>query len=344
MKILIVGAGIGGLTVARMAAVAGHEVVVAEKAPRVRADGAGILLDGAALTLLASAGFDLEGLGRPLTAMSITTSTAATRGAVRGRSSFAREELVAALARDAEAVAHVRVASPVRDVVDEGDHVRCTVAGRAMRADLVVGADGLLSTVRAAVDPVARVRESGQVCWRGIVEMDAGSAGTELWNGVERVGVVPLLGGRTYVYVVRAHPAPDEQLVEHSALPAREREALSLLRRLPEDRLLRHELRELTRPSWGRGRILLLGDAAHALTPNLGLGAALAVGDAAVLAGALGDPSTLLRRYRGRRHSVVRATQLLSRKLGFLAHDQGAVARLVRAAAGLSGRPAVVTG
>ncbi|MFJ4160928.1 FAD-dependent monooxygenase [Microbacterium testaceum] len=336
MKILIAGAGIGGLTMARMATIAGHDVVVAERAPRVRADGAGILLDRAALATLSSAGFDLQGLGRPLTTMAITTSAGAERGAVRGRSSFAREELVAELARGAGTVAEIQVGSPVRDVVDEGDHVRCTVAGRTVTVDLVIGADGLLSTVRAAVDPRARVRETGQVCWRGIVEMDAGSQGTELWNGVERIGVVPLLGGRTYVYVVRAHTAPGEGLGQRSALPARERTALSLLSGLPEDHVLRHEVRELERPSWGRGRVLLLGDAAHALTPNLGLGAALAVDDAAVIAAALDDPSMLSRRYRVRRHRVVRATQLLSRQLGSLAHDQGPVARLARAAAGLN--------
>jgi len=337
MRIVIVGAGIGGLSAARMAARAGHEVVVAEQAPRVRAVGAGILLDEGALALLAATGFDLEGIGRPLASMAITTASGARRGVVRGRWSFAREELMAALVRGVEPVARIRTSAPVQEVVDDGDRVRCTIAGREETADVVIGADGLMSTVRSRVDPSARIRETGQVCWRGIVEMDAGAEGTELWTGLERVGVVPLPEGRTYVYVVRARVADDEGLRAAGVLPERERRAASLLAHLPAERILRHDLRELDRPTWGRGRVLLLGDAAHALTPNLGLGAALAVGDAAALVEALGDPSTASRRYRRRRHALVRSTQLLSRRLGRIAHDATAFSRLVRAAAGLDG-------
>lgn len=336
------GAGIGGLSAARMVALRGHEVVVAERAPAPRAAGAGLLLHRRAVRALVAVGFDVGALGVRLDSMAVTTPDGATRGTVRGRTCVPRPALLEALLRGASQVADLRPGQRVDRVVPGADHVVCTVGDRVEHFDLVIGADGASSTTRDAVEPGVRLRSTGQVCRRGIVPMRAGSGGTEVWNGRARVGVVPVADDLAYVYVVTAGVTPPDgeldELDDLGELAPRERRAVALLRALPGGTVLRHELGELERPAWGRGRVALLGDAAHALTPNLGLGAALAIEDAVVLSGLLDHPDRAVRVYRTRRYAVVRATQLASRRLGRFAHSPGRAAVAVRTLAGLQSR------
>ncbi|MEH3078743.1 MAG: FAD-dependent monooxygenase [Quadrisphaera sp.] len=344
MRILVVGAGIAGLSTARMLAVDGQAVVLAERAPALRTAGAGLLLHRRAVRALGAAGFDVAGLGTPLDSMSITTPAGAARGAVTGRTCFARPELLEALHRGVREVAEVRlgqlVSFPASTSAHEqgARHVDCTVGGRQERFDAVVGADGISSRTRAAVQPGVRVSSTGQVCWRGIVAMATGTRGTEMWSGSVRVGTVPLSRDRTYAYVVTTGRAPGDgdlvHLVGSDSLPPREQRATSLLLALPTSTRSRLELRELQHPVWGRGRIALVGDAAHAITPDLGLGAALAIDDATSLTRALRDPDRAVGRYRRQRHLTVRSTQLASRQLGRLAHSPAPAARVLRAAVG----------
>lgn len=90
---------------------------------------------------------------------------------------------------------------------------------------------------------------------------------------------------------------------------------------------LHHDLDELDAPTWGRGRVMLLGDAAHAMTPNQGQGAAMAVEDALVLTRELAAGfDGALERYRAARHPRVRQVQLDSRRIGQVAHWENRLA------------------
>lgn len=339
----MVGAGIAGLCAARMLAVDGHDVVVAEQAPFPRPAGAGLLLHRRAVDALVSAGFAVAGLGAPLESMAVTTASGAVRGSVRDRTCFARPELLEVLLRGSRGVADVRLGQPVSfpDTARAADarNVDCLVGDRLERFDVVVGADGASSVTREFVQPGVPVLSTGQACWRGIVALTVGARGTEVWAGSARIGTVPLPAGRTYVYVVTGGRAPGDtdldRLVGAAGLPSRERAATSLLSALPASSRSRVELRELQRPVWGRGRIALVGDAAHAMTPNLGLGAALAVDDVVALRRLLRDPDRAVLRYRRQRHPVVRATQVASRRLGQVAHGSSPAVRGMRLLAGL---------
>ena len=338
MDILIVGAGISGLTTARMLATDGHNVTAVEQSPRPRAEGAGLILPVDTVTSLERAGVRLAGLGLPLAGMTITSSRGGKKATVRGRVAFARAELLTALEEAAGAVADLHYGTSARY-----DTARAAVVADGMSDtfNLVVAADGLRSSLR---DPVmgsaTAFRYSGQVCWRGIVETDLSiseTCATEMWNGIARIGVVPLTRSRTYVYVVKSSPSLESrELGNIPGLEAREQQALTALKALPPQQLLCHEIWELDRPVWGSANVVLLGDAAHGMTPNLGLGAAMAIEDAATLTHSLRHTDSPLSTYRRARHARVRPTQLTSRAVGQLAHDQSWAPTLFRRTIGLT--------
>lgn len=272
-----------------------------------------------------------------------------------GRLAFARPALAALLDPRELGVEVMLGLSPEGPPVaagSDGGERRAEVAladGRVLEADLVVGADGLRSMVRSWVAPGRRVIDAGQLSWRAILPREAvpagaggasgSSAATETWDGQTRVGVVPLTEGRAYVFVVASAPVGSApELPERS--PSRESQwALDAVRALPAGEVLRHRLEELDRPAFGVEGAALLGDAAHAMRPNLGMGAAMAIGDAESLVSALErGVDGAVGRYARRRWPVVAPVQLGSRWLGRLAHSPGTLPRGARRALGLQAR------
>lgn len=164
------------------------------------------------------------------------------------------------------------------------------------RVDLVVGADGLHSTVRRLIWPeAAPPRYAGYTAWRMITDPLAGPVedGAATWGRGERFGHTTMPGGRFYCFATATLPpgggSPGGEYAEllrrfgHWPAPIPE-----LLAAVPPDRVLRHDIHDLPPLSgYVRGRVVLLGDAAHAMTPNLGQGACQALEDAVVLAACL---------------------------------------------------------
>ncbi|GII00849.1 FAD-dependent monooxygenase [Planobispora takensis] len=161
-----------------------------------------------------------------------------------------------------------------------------------IEADLVVAADGIHSPVRKALFPEhPGPVYSGTTSWRVLVPA-AGVPGqaSESWGAGGVFGIMPLAGGTTYCYATDVVPAGGgggDQLAElrrlfgtwHDPIPA-------LLAAASPENVLRNDVYHLAAPlpAMHRGRVALLGDAAHAMTPNLGQGACQAIEDAVVLA------------------------------------------------------------
>lgn len=185
-------------------------------------------------------------------------------------------------------------------------------------ADLVIGADGLRSAVRGRLRGAPALRYSGETCWRAVVPDCHVPRVTETWGIGRRMGIVPLSRGRVYVFLTAVappdRPAPpwDELRASYHSLPG---DCAAVLARLEPATLVHHDLWELDTPFWGAGRTWLLGDAAHAMTPNQGQGACMAIEDAAALAlvverGGSVDDLSRIRQHR------VRKVQLDSRRFG----------------------------
>lgn len=334
MKILIVGGGIGGLTSAIDLTRAGHEVTLAEREPAFAPVGAGIVLAPNAMRILRWLGVPLDTYGQPLTGLSVVRANGEllTRmDAARFKErygepwAFARPALHQALCAALPQGVRLRLGACLRSLRVEPDGV-CAGFERQgeERFDVVVGADGLRSTVRGLTLGAAWYRYSGVTCYRGIVDNPGIEHAIEAWGGPVRLGVVPLAQRQLYYYLVlsAAPRAPALHLSELRAAFAHVRgEASQLWAALHHEPPLHHDLDELEAPVWGVPRVLLLGDAAHGMTPNQGQGAAMAIEDALALTLALAEGAQgAVARYALLRHARVQRVQLDSRRLGQLAH------------------------
>lgn len=335
----MVGGGIGGLSAALALSGDGHRVTIVERAARFEAVGAGIVLAPNAVHALAVLGVDLTGAGltgagQVLARTEVTTAAGRRLNAIDLRAlarrhgptyAIARPALHALLADALPAGVELVLGGSVESVRETPDGVDVGWAGAERRFDVVVAADGLRSAVRPLAGGPRELRYSGTTCWRGIVPLDAGDVAVEAWGGDTRVGVVPIGGGLAYYYLVRSagpgDPGPGSVEQLRAVFGGYGGVAGELVRRLIELPPLHHDLFELDRPYWGCSRVLLLGDAAHAMTPNQGQGAAMAIEDALAVSAALRHgPGGALRRYESRRGRRVRQVQLTSRRLGSVAH------------------------
>jgi salicylate hydroxylase len=365
--VIVAGAGIGGLTAALALVRLGFRIVVIEQAERLEDAGAGIQLSPNALRVLIGLG-----LGDRLASHVVVPEELKVMNARSGRV-LAQAPLGAAAAEtygapywvvhrgDLQAVLQAAIAAEPMISLELGTRVDdfathangLTVAGsRRMQAtethgDVLIGADGLWSTVRRRLGHRTEPRFARHAAWRTLVPANA--VEPEL-----RAPTVNLWLGR-YAHVVH-YPVKGGQLVNVVAImrdawhdpgwsaPGHRHEILVRFRpgmwRKPildliaaADRWQKWALHDCPPlDGWGRGPVTLLGDAAHPMLPYLAQGAAMAIEDAAVLAQRLAqttdDLPAALRAYEGQRRGRTARAQRAARRNGTLYHMGGAEALL----------------
>jgi 2-polyprenyl-6-methoxyphenol hydroxylase-like FAD-dependent oxidoreductase len=315
----IIGAGIAGLTAALALRRAGFDCEIHERMTEFNQLGAGIILGPNAVHLLSILGVDLFSVGQPVTKV----RTLDLRGRVIQESDLSRVtgSSPGALAFDRTELHQALIQALPSGFVQLGSPYKVEESFAEDR--FLIGADGIYSTVRQKIAGPLAIRYSGCTCWRAICQNPGVDGAFEQWAGRSRIGVIPLTGNRIYVYLVRtapqASPRSNNMAFIRNDFTFCSSEALRVVDALAETPLLHHDLEELARPVWGAGKTLLIGDAAHAMTPNLGQGAGMAIEDAFVLPATLQapDPAAELKRIR---HSRVLQLQRASRLLGQVAH------------------------
>ena len=211
-----------------------------------------------------------------------------------------------------------------------------------LAADLVVGADGIHSVVRRSLFGGEVLRYGGHRAWRAGTSFDQERIGdrfVEVWGGGGGFGFGPAGSGRVYWYCFESVP---------KGAPAPERPREEFLRRYgtwfdPIPDLIEATEPEAIEPTftydrqprrtWGRGRVTLLGDAAHPMKPNIGQGAAQALEDAVVLGLSVAgrrDPEEILREYERRRVRRANAAVRASRRTGRTAEVRSPTAARLR--------------
>ena len=311
-RIAIVGAGIGGLATAIALRLRGLHAEVFEAADTLRPVGAGILLQPNAMKVLARLGLAdaVEHVGIPLGRAGVWDAEDLARGPLQeiDMDAIARRHGTRTIALLRSALQDVLLGA-LRDPPRLG--CRCARvesmptgrlrvhfnSGAVEEADVVIGADGVRSAVRASIFPALRLRYSGQTSWRGIVNVEpATDPGTayEYWSGGFRLGFARVAPGRTYWFTALDAPEgergdPVEELAMLRVLARRfPAHVDDLLADTEPSAVTRTDLHDLMPPrEWSRGQVVLLGDAVHATTPNLGQGGAQALEDALALADAI---------------------------------------------------------
>ena len=358
---VVVGAGIAGLTTALCLSRIGVPTTLVERRTGFTEVGAGLQLSPNASRIL----IDL-GLGAPLRRAGFEPARVVVRRAASGREiggvalgPFMRERFGAPYL----VIARIDLQTILLDAVRAQPNIRLLV-GRSVEevsaapkptarlrtaagaleeidADLIVGADGVRSRVRAHMGDEREPAFNGYVAWRATVpreavprELAADETGLWLGSGLHVVHY-PIAGGRLLnIVAVERRPEPvegwsapgDPAVIQ--ALHARSAEPLRALIGLPRDWLL-WSLLDLPAKAMSRGALALVGDAAHPVLPFLAQGAALAVEDAAALAGALQRADTVeaaLAAYAAARLPRASRVQTAARRNGTIYHASAPLA------------------
>ncbi|WP_163550556.1 FAD-dependent monooxygenase [Candidatus Frankia nodulisporulans] len=371
-SVLVVGAGLAGAAAGILCAEAGVRVELVEVRPDVTALGSGITLQGNALRVLRDLGVLPECLAHgwpsdglvlraPDAAASVLAELAEHRSGgpdLPAAMGMYRPDLARILMdRAAQAGVVSRLATTITAFTQDDTGVDVVFSdGSVGRYDLVIGADGLRSTVRGLLGVPLETRPVGIGVWRVFVPRPREVVNSEAYFGgpCYIAGYTPTSASSLYAFL--AEDAQDRTTLTGA-------EKVHIVRQLtagyhgPWD-----EIREsitdpetinytwfeehLLDPPWHRGRVVLIGDAAHTCPPTLAQGAAMALEDAAVLADLLTTADRvddqLLARFTDRRYERVRTVVEASVQLARwqIAHERGDVEALMGRIAALTSQPA----
>ena len=355
-NIAIIGGGIGGLTTAIALKQRGITAHVYDAARELRAVGAGIWMPSNAMQVFGRLQIapSIEQAGAPLNriqlqdyqhgVLTITDLTPIANQFGFATTAIHRGRLQAALVEQLESN-QLQLNKRCVGIVQHDDYVSIAFAdGTNATAAIVIGADGLRSAVRQALFPEAQTRYSGQSSYRAIVPVKLdnqfANAGIEIWGRGCRFGFSSVSAAETYWYATFDAPAgrtvaPDAAKAMLIEL-ARDFPAMveALVEAVSAENLIRADIHDLvTLPTWHKGRVVLIGDAAHAATPNLGQGGAQSIEDAFVLASALADHAThqaAFQHFEQTRRAKAVTIVNQSWQLGKLAHLSNPIIRWLR--------------
>jgi 2-polyprenyl-6-methoxyphenol hydroxylase-like FAD-dependent oxidoreductase len=339
--ILVIGAGIGGLTAAIALGKRGFRVDMIERDPDWRVYGVGIIQQSNVIRamhalgilqdyLAAGFGFDHVDIFAPTgqhLASVPSPKLVPEHPANIGIGRRALHEVLAKRAR--EAGAQIRLGVEAETFSEDADGVTVTFTdGTSGKYDLVIGADGVHSKTRAQLLPGSpKPQFTGQGVWRYNFPRDPELKSLHAYEGRTGMGLVPLADNLMYLFITS--PEPGNPWYEREGLAAKMRAKLAqapepirtLAEQIVDDAEVVYKPLEaiFVDGPWHVGRVVLLGDAVHATTPHLGQGAGMAIEDAIVLAEELEraeTPQEAFPRYRERRYARCRYIVEASKGIG----------------------------
>jgi len=346
MEYTIIGAGIGGLTTALAFEKKGIKYQIFEKAPQLKKVGAGIWLAPNALQVFEDIGLleKIKANGSSINRITIGTPDLSPisdnlQGKIKnifGYSSIAihRAKLQELLFNEIpKEKIHLDKSFTRFEQLDSGKIKVEFKDSTKIVTDLLVGADGIHSNVRKQLFTESKIRFSGQTCWRGVASFDLSkeleNRVFELWGNQIRFGYSKIAKNSVYWFAV-ALDKPNQK--NHKEIVKEKLTSMfadfaplinELITATPTEKILRNDLCDLSiLDSWYKENICLIGDAAHAMTPNMGQGGGQAIEDAHYLSSLIAKypEENIFERFQQKRKKKVDAVVNESWMAGKMAH------------------------
>lgn len=301
---LILGGGIAGLTCAIALHQKGIDAIVAEGAEEFKPAGAGITLAANAMKAYRYLGLDgliteagnpleyfvvLDRKGKTISAVQTNTLGEGTPTVAIHRTTLHRVLL------DRLRPECIRNGFRTKAIEQQEGHYRVHFDnGETITAKYLIAADGIHSLARNTFLPSSVLRYSGYTCWRGVTENDVAlplTKASETWGTAGRFGLVPIEGNKIYWFAVKNAPCGSERIKAYSREDIQREFAHyhtpveHVISQTQQEDIIHNDIYDLKPISrFAFGNMVLIGDAAHATTPNMGQGACQAIEDAVILA------------------------------------------------------------
>lgn len=352
MTIDIIGAGIGGLTTAIALEQKGFKVRIFEQAETIKPIGAGIILASNAMQVYKSLGLKtlIESQGNSISSMNITKANLKTLSKI-DLSYFENKHEVKNIAIhrgvlqrlliDSLKSAEIYLNHKLKSVVKVNASYTLEFENdKTHNSNIVIGADGLNSVVRQQLFNNNHIRNANQVCWRGVTDFKLPEPYrnelNEAWGNAERFGFVQITKNKVYWYALKSFKKDinecslkqiDSYFNSYNSI------IKDIITATPKQHINTAEISDL-KPTkeWYQDNLCLIGDAAHATTPNMGQGACQAIEDAYILSECLSkyETCTAFKTFQETRlpkaHKVVQSSWVV----GKMAHISNPVLRTLR--------------
>ncbi len=316
MKATITGGGIGGLTTAIALRQKGIEVEIFEAANEFKMAGSGITLAINAIQIyqrlglsekLQQAGNRLDGIqicNQKLKVLS-TANISSLNKLYKVQTIAIHRATLHKILLDELKDCPIHMAKQLKTLNQQKGKINLEFEdGTKHQCDLLIGADGIHSVVRRSIFTDTVERYAKQLCWRGIADFDLGKdyhfMAREAWAPGSRIGIVPIGPNTVYWYACKTYrDSADEVKDKLSEFAATYPPFVGrLLSATKKENIIVAELGDLQPiAEWYKGNICLMGDAAHATTPNMGQGANQAIESAWVLSECLSEEKDLTKAF-----------------------------------------------
>lgn len=296
----IIGAGIGGLTIALTLKQKGLKVNIFESSAEIKPVGAGIILANNAMQVFQKLGIQdkIEQAGNKISYIKITDTqldnisvvdlTEYERKYGVHNVAIHRGELQKILANEI-GYDNINLSKRLSKIEKAGLFKLTFEDNSTLESKLVIGADGIKSVVRKQLFDESTLRNANQICWRGICEIDLPQKYhnelNEAWGKGKRFGFVKISNKKVYWYALTNSKNVKIDKVNLTDLFKEfHSDILNIISATLKEQIIVNDIIDL-KPidKWQSENVCLIGDAAHATTPNLGQGACQAIEDAYVL-------------------------------------------------------------
>ena len=318
MRVLIVGAGISGIALAGLLEQQGVSVTIVEQAVRPRAEGFGITIMAAGLAVLGKLGLREAVLeaGTVAESCEITTDHGHTLTRLNLRAggitavTIERAQLIKMLIARLQSTS-IQWQTSLRSI--NADHVTLT-DGSMHQFDLIVGADGIYSQVRSLIFPSVKPKPVGAAIWMGVYNSGQPSHGIvrlTLGPGLLK-GVFPL-DNKTVVTLSRPFVGADlDGRTAAQPFTKLGQDTGTIITSAEFDNFYRDQINQIKLRRWHHDRVVLIGDAAHAMAPATAMSASINLQDAAALSQCLesvDNPAAILPTFQRQRYRPARRAQ-----------------------------------